>query len=344
MYIEGSLPTGKVPYKSLLKAVLGHLGVPNTRLLSGPAIGEDAAIIEMGEKVLVLATDPITAARQNIGWLSVHVNANDIATCGAKPLWFLNSILLPTNASEDLLGIIMRQIDKAAHELNVSVIGGHSEVTPGLIHPIIIGFMVGETTKDAYVTSSGARPGDKIILTKQAGIEGTAILATDLADHLENQLSKPSLEKARRLINEISIVKEAMLAVEVGGINAMHDPTEGGVLNGLWELAEASCVGLRVYVKKIPILSETKTICNVLNIDPLKTLGSGALLIVTKANKVKAVTSSLQKEGIMVSVIGEITNQKKGRKLINVDGKTTEIVPPEQDHVYKALDEFNNNF
>jgi thiamin-phosphate kinase len=338
--MRGSLPTGKVPYKSLLKTVLGHLGVSNARLLSGPAIGEDAAIIEMGEKVLVLATDPITAAVQNIGWLSVHINANDVATCGAKPLWFLNSILLPTQANEELLEIIMRQIDKAAHELNVSVIGGHSEVTPGLNHPIITGFMIGEAAKDEYVTSSGAKPGDKIILTKQAGIEGTAILATDLAHILKNKLSITSFEKARGLINEISIVREAMLAVEVGGIHAMHDPTEGGVINGLWELAEASHVGITVYEKNIPISFETKTICTVLNIDPLKMLGSGALLIVTQLNKVNAVKSSLRKEGILASVIGEITSLENGRKLIKPDGTQIELIPPEQDHVYKVLDEF----
>lgn len=338
--MKGSLPTGKVPSKSLLKTVLGHLGVPNTRLLSGPAIGEDAAIIEMGDKVLVLATDPITAAVQNIGWLSVHINANDVATCGAKPLWFLNSILLPMQANEELLGIIMRQIDQAAHELNISVIGGHSEVTPGLNHPIITGFMVGEAARDSYVTSSGARPGDKIILTKQAGIEGTAILATDLANILENKLSTTSLEKARGLIKEISVVREAMLAVEVGGIDAMHDPTEGGVINGLWELAEAARVGIIVSEERIPISSVTKTICNILNIDPLKIMGSGALLIVTKSNKVNAVKSSLQKEGIMTSVIGEITSLEKGRKLIKPDGTPTELVPPEQDHVYKVLDDY----
>jgi hydrogenase maturation factor len=337
---KGSLPTGKVPYKSLLKTVLGHLGVPNVRLLSGPAIGEDAAIIDMGDKVLVLATDPITAAVQNIGWLSVHINANDVATCGAKPLWFLNSILLPTQANEELLEIIMRQIDQAAHELKVSVIGGHSEVTPGLDHPIITGFMVGEATKDAYVTSSGAKPGDKIILTKQAGIEGTAILATDLANMLKNKLSKTSFEKARGLINDISIVREAMVAVEVGGVHAMHDPTEGGVINGLWELAEAAHVGITTYAERIPVLSVTQTICDVLNINPLKILGSGALLIVTKSNTVHKLTSSLQKEGILASVIGDITPLKNGRNIIQADGSSTELVPPEQDHVYKVLDEY----
>ena len=134
-----------------------------------------------------------------------------------------------------------------------------------------------------------------------------------------------------------------MLAVEVGGINAMHDPTEGGVINGLWELAEAGCVGVTVYEEKIPVSNETQTICNILNIDPLKILGSGALLIVTQSNKVNAVKSSLQKEGILASVIGEITSLENGRKLIKPDGTSTEIIPPEQDHVYKVLDEFNIN-
>jgi hydrogenase expression/formation protein HypE len=332
---------GKVPPKSLIKVFARHLGVPTDRLISGPAIGEDAAIIDMGDRVLVLATDPITAAIENVGWLSVHINANDIATCGAKPLWYLCSILLPEKANEELFEVIMRQVDRAARELDVSVIGGHSEVTLGLNRSIIIGFMVGEAAKDKYVSSSGARPGDEVILTKQAGIEGTAILATDLAKILRGKIGGETLESARNFIRKISVVKEAMIAVDVGGIDAMHDPTEGGLINGLWELAEASRVGITVYEEKIPIAYETKSICKALNIDPLQVMGSGALLIVVKSNKVNNVAFALQSEGIMTSVIGKVTRLENGRRMIKGNGSSIELAPPEQDHVYKVLEEFS---
>lgn len=334
------LPTGKVQSNSLLKHVFSHLGVQSDRLILGPAIGEDAAVLDLGDKVLVLATDPITAATHNIGWLSVHINANDIASCGAKPKWYLCSVLLPEKSSEKSLKLIMRQIDYAAKELNISVVGGHSEVTPAINHSILIGFMVGEAARDKYVTSSGARSGDVIILTKQAGIEGTAILATDLAEIIQDKIDQNTLNRAKAFINKISIVKEALLAADIGGISAMHDPTEGGIINGLWELAEASHNGITVHEDSIPVSHETKIICNLLNVDPLQILASGALLIVVKPTKVNQLKDVLNKEGIMSSVIGKIEDFKERRRLIKNNGSSIEITPPEQDPVYKLLKKY----
>jgi thiamin-phosphate kinase len=316
------------------------LGVPTDRLILGPAVGEDAAIIDMGDQVIVLATDPITGATRNIGWLSVHINANDVASCGARPLWYLSSILLPEKADEEMLEQIMTQVDHAAHELNVSVIGGHSEVSPRLSNPIIVGFMIGETRKNQYVTSRGAKLGDKIILTKGVGIEGTAILATELVQILKQKIDKKTLDRSQSFIKDISIVKEAMIAVGVGGVHAMHDPTEGGIITGLWELAEASHKGIVVFEEKIPVASETKKICKLFKIDPLKIMSSGALLISIRSNKANELLSTLQREGVIASIIGEVTRFKNGR-ILKKNGSSIKIVPPEQDHVYKVLNEFH---
>jgi len=334
------LPTGKVPPRTLVRAVYRYLGVKDERVILGPSIGEDAALIDMGDRVLVLTSDPITGAVENIGWLSVHVNANDVATRGARPRWYLCSILLPDGAEEPFLEDIMKQVDQAACELEVSVVGGHSEVSPGLSRPVVVGSMVGETAKNRFVSSSGAKLGDKIILTKGAGIEGTAILATDLPHLLKAKLGEETLVRAKAFIKKISIVKEAMVAMDVGGVDAMHDPTEGGLIAGVWELAEAAKVGVQVSEEQVQVEPETRAVCDLFQIDPLQTISSGALLIVVKPDRAEALQSSLRREGIAASVIGVILKQEEGRRLIKKSGETISLVPPEQDHLYKVLNRF----
>lgn len=339
--MHSSLLSGKVPPKVLIKDVFNYLGVPDKRIILGPAIGEDAAIVKINDKILVFTIDPITGATENIGWLSVHINANDIATRGVKPLWYLCCILLPEKNNKNLLKSIMKQIDKASKELGIAVIGGHSEVTPGLNRPIVIGVMIGEGEKGKYITSSGAKVGDKIILTKTAGIEGTAILAKELEKFLRNKINHKILKRAKEFIKKISVVKDALIAMETNAVTAIHDPTEGGVFNGLWELAKASKVGLIVKEDLIPIAFETKMICNVLKLDPLKIMSSGALLITVKNEKSKDVINALRANKIQASIIGEIVELNKGRKLIKKNGDSIRITPHFRDELYIALEKYS---
>jgi hydrogenase maturation factor len=332
------LPTGKVPIEVLRRSVFSYLGISGDRILQGPNVGEDAAIIDMGDRVLIVATDPITGAEGRIGWLSVHINANDVASCGARPLWYLSVALLPEGGDEELLKSIMEDVNDALREIGVSLIGGHTETTPGLDRPILIGFMMGEAPKDRYVTTSGARPGDSIILTKSAGIEGTSILAQDLAIMLEGKIGGDVLRRGRAMIKNISVVPEAMKAMEVGGVHSLHDPTEGGLLNGLWELAEAAEVGLTVYEERIPIAPETGEICKILDIDPLKLLGSGAMLITASQEKASLIVEELERIDILATIIGKVTLVEEGRILVGVDGSRTLITAVEQDELYRTLD------
>jgi hydrogenase expression/formation protein HypE len=237
--VDNTFLTGKVPPDVLSRIVFRRTGAPNRRLLLGPALGEDAAIIRTRGKFLILTTDPITGAQENAGWLSVHVNANDVATRGAKPVWFLCCLLLPEHSGEDVIDQIMSQVDEAAREISVTVAGGHSEITPGLLRPIIVGSMVGEITSGKYVSTAGAKPGDKIILTKTIGLEGTSILAYDLHEKLAHWLKDDIIEHAKAFTRRISVVRDAMIAVKMGGVHAMHDPTEGGLIEGLWDIGEA---------------------------------------------------------------------------------------------------------
>jgi len=335
------LPTGKISPQTLINTVFRHLGVESPRLLLGPGIGEDAAIIATRKNAIVVTTDPITGALENLGWLSVHVNANDVAARGVKPQWYLCSILLPEKCGKHVLEDIMHQIDRAAKELRITVVGGHSEVTPGLARPLVVGFMIGETEKGRYVTSHGATPGDVIVLTKQAGIEGTAILATDLADILRKGISEKTLVAARKLMKRISVVEDSQIAMVAGGVKAMHDPTEGGIINGVWELAEASKCGCIIEESKIPLASGTEKICRYLKIDPLKVMSSGSLLMAVRPSRVDAVLSNLDKAGIQSTPIGKIVSSRKGRVMVDRNGKTKKLKPPRRDHLYIALERYS---
>ncbi len=328
---------GKIPHSELKRIVFKFLGVPSRKIILGPKIGEDAAILNIGSKDVIISTDPITGAIKNIGWLSVHINANDVASYGVKPRWYLCSILLPESINRKIIREIMSEIDMACKELGISVIGGHSEVTPNLNRPIVIGTMIGETKKKNYVTSSGAKPGDKIILTKSVGLEGSAILATDFYKVLKRRIDDKILKKAGKFMQKISIVKDALTAMKVGDISAMHDPTEGGLLSGLWEIAEASKVGLRIFEANIPIAKETRELCNELGIDYFGLMSSGALLICCKAKITNRILSKLRKEGIPASIIGDITKIKEGRYISKTGSIKDKIKPPIQDELYKAI-------
>jgi len=336
-----SFKTGKVSSDVLRRLVYNRLGVPTDRVLSGPGVGEDAAVIDMGDRVLVAKGDPITGAEGNIGWLSVHINANDIASTGARPLWFVCIALLPEDADESMLKGIMDDIHEACLEVGASLVGGHTETTPGLDRPILAGFMMGEAQRDRYVTTGGARPGDLIILTKGAGIEGTAVIASDLREHLKGKVDDRVVERGAAMVRWISVVPEAMKAVEAGSPNSLHDPTEGGLINGLWEMAEAAGVGLRVDRASIPIPDETRQICGALGVDPLKLLGSGALLITAQPGEAEKIMEALTKEGIKASVIGEVTPLSEGRLLVDEKGSHESIEAVDQDEIYRILDELS---
>jgi hydrogenase expression/formation protein HypE len=337
--VDETFLTGKVPPDILSQIVFRRIGSPNRRLLLGPALGEDAAIVRARGKLLVLTTDPITGAQENAGWLSVHVNANDVATRGAKPVWFLCCLLLPEQSRADTLERIMSQVDEAAREISVTVAGGHSEITPGLHRPIIVGSMIGEVASGRYVSTAGAKPGDKVILTKTVGLEGTAVLAHDLHEKLARLLGDDVIQRAKMFSRRISVVRDAMIAMRTGSVHAMHDPTEGGIICGLWELGEASRTGMVVEESRIIVAPETESVCHALELDPLRVLSSGSLLIAAKLGNANRIIKALQRSGIPASIVGEITKPEKGRIFVKRDGTRVKLEPPARDELYKVLDE-----
>ena len=331
------LPPGKVPVDILQNIIFKNLGSERKDVILGPHVGVDGAIVEVGSRVMITSMDPVTGALERIGWLAVNVNANDIATFGIRPKFFSSCILLPEHAEKKTIETMCRQMDEAARKLEIAIIGGHCETTPGITRPIIIGSAVGTTEKNRYVTSAGAKPGDTLILTKGVGVEGTAILATDKQELLKSRFSQAFLRRASDLFSRISIVEDAVLAFEKGGATAMHDPTEGGVAGGIHEITDASNLGVEVYETKMPILKETLEICEFFKIDPLQLISSGALLIAVKKDFAKEIVETLEKSGIKAAIIGEFLKDQGKRVLVRKNGKKELLARPSSDHLWRAL-------
>ncbi|MDH5375832.1 MAG: AIR synthase family protein [Candidatus Bathyarchaeota archaeon] len=303
----------------------------------GPAPGFDGAVIDVGDKSLIVSMDPITGAIERIGWLAVNVNANDVATFGVEPVFFFSCILLPENANKKIVETICVQMDKAAKDLGMAIVGGHCEVTPGLTNPVVVGCTVGITEKGNYVTAGGAKPGNKLIITKTIGIEGTAILANDREAQLRGKLDDTLLGSAKNFFNVISVVEEATLAFQTGGVTAMHDPTEGGIAGGIHELADASNVGVKIFEEKISMAKETFEICRIFRINPLQLISSGTLLIAAKEDQTEKIVDVLKENGIDASVVGVILKNSQERVLIHRNGSRTRFMRPLCDHLWLAL-------
>ena len=320
-------PAGKLPPAELgrlLDAYTHH----HERLLVPPTVGEDAAVIDCGDRLLVAKTDPITFASDEIGWYAVHVNANDIAAMGATPRFFLSTILLPEgHATPELAESIFRSIHQAAEDLDIAVCGGHTEVTYGLDRPLVIGQMLGETTHDRLVRSSGLQPDHALLLTKGLGIEATAIIAREKRAQLRDRGCTPAfLDGCADFLHTpgISVVRDAQVATQAGRVTAMHDPTEGGVATGLWELAAASAVGAEIDYHALLINPATAHLCAAFELDPLGVISSGALLIGCTADSAAAILAALHDANIAAARIGTVRPPAFGLRLRR-DGHLTPL-------------------
>lgn len=310
-------PIGKLPVEDLAK-LLNRYAPTDPRLIIGGSIGEDAAVIDMGDRYLVAKTDPITFATDEIGWYAVNVNANDIACTGATPRWFLSTLLLPDRSSTaTLVKKIFAQIHSACDELGITVVGGHTEITYGLDRPLVIGQMLGEVAPDKVVSTGGAQVGDDLILTKGIAIEATAIIATEMRSRLLEHFNADDIDYYANFLHEpgISVVKDAATAMAAGGVHAMHDPTEGGVATGLHELAQAAGVGLEILEEQLPYLPETVSLCKHFRLNPLGVIASGSLLIASDPLYTPKILEALSRVEIRASVIGRVHPAAAGCQL-----------------------------
>ena len=322
--------------------MLGKFAPLSPRVVLGPRVGEDAAVLDMGDRYLVVTMDPITFASDELGWYALCVNANDLAVRGARPQWFLATVLLPEGASsETRVEDLFTQLGEACAELDVALIGGHTEVTAGLPRPIVAGCMLGEVEKDRLVTTGGATEGDVLLLTKGVPLEGTAILARERGAEAERRgVARDVIGRARDFLRRpgISVLPEARLACRTARVHAMHDPTEGGLATACWELAQAAEVGLRVNREQVPVLPEGRILCETFRLDPLGTIASGSLLLSVSASDADRVVAVCRDGGIACAAIGKVTPASEGVSLVS--GGIARPMPSfPQDEITKVFSE-----
>ncbi len=302
------LPVGKLPH-ALLEKIIRSAPTSGPRVLLGPGVGLDCAVLEFGETCLVLKTEPITFASDEIGWYAVQIAANDIATTGARPSWAMFTVLLPEGkTTEESVMALSGQLTDACRAAGITLVGGHTEITHGLDRLIIVTTMLGEILREKLVTPDKAQSGDFLILTKGVPIEATALLAREFPSVLQDHLTAEEIKTAQNYLFEpgISVLKDAQIAVQTGGVTAMHDPTEGGVATALWEMAQACQLTFRVDPRQIFIPPLSVRICEIFGLDPLGTIASGALLLTVKPDSKGAVLSALNAAGIAAAEIGVV--------------------------------------
>ncbi|MCK5129817.1 MAG: AIR synthase family protein [Clostridiales bacterium] len=320
---------GKLTNKQLEEIVLSEIGARRDDVVMRPGIGMDCGAIKIGDDVCVLSTDPITAASKNAGTLAVHVCCNDAASAGAEPIGLLLTILAPPDASVDDIKKVVSDAQSAANKLNVEIIGGHTEFTDAVNRMVISATVIGKAENGKYFSAQGAKEDDAIIITKFAGMEGTAIIAADHRDKIEDILSQEEINGAIKLSEEISVVKEGLLARNLP-VTAMHDVTEGGILGALHEMCTASNIGALINLDKVVVLNITRKICEKLDLDVYRLISSGCMLM--SASDGKVVADALNENGIPACVVGMF----KGKTIMAAkDGVTFEVAPPDKDEIYK---------
>ncbi|MBC2744894.1 MAG: hydrogenase expression/formation protein HypE [Desulfosarcina sp.] len=298
----------KFSLEVLERRVFPFIETEDPDVILGAAFGEDVALTQVGGDVLISHVDPIVGAIGNIGWLAVHVACNDVATSGAPPRWILLLVLVPTMGDEDLLEQIMRDANRAAKEIGVSIIGGHTGYTSGLSRPLVAVTALGSASGRKLVRTSGAQIGDHVLVTKSIALEGTAILAQDFRDiALKLGLRESDIEKAHHLIGEVSVVPEALALAKLGA-TAIHDVTRGGLLETLLEIAHLSGVGIEVDDSRLPTRPVVARFAQAFQFDPLRMISSGTLAATVPPDRVKDVKNVLTRIGVLLSDVGQVTD------------------------------------
>jgi hydrogenase expression/formation protein HypE len=324
------METGKLNWDILQRLIKKNSGAERAEVLKSGSIGEDCAVLKMNDGLIVMSTDPVTAATNGLGNIALHININDIATTGAEPLGVLVTILAPKGSTFGDIETVMKDISREARLMNVQVMGGHTEVTDAVNRMVVSLTAVGVVSEDELITTSGAKVGDSIIVTKSLCLEGTSIIAKDFPDRSREVLTEEELKEAENYALELSVLKEGMLLK--GLASSMHDITEGGVLGALWEMAQASGTGFSVREDLMPVRRVTRKLCESFGLDPLRLISSGSMLVAVK--DADEAVRRLEGAGIAAAVIGKVT---EGRGILLAE-EEVEVIPPARDEIYRLYD------
>lgn len=322
------MKSGKLNWEDLKSIIDGNRGSHRAEVVIHSGIGEDCTVINFGDYDCVISTDPITGAGKNIGKLAVNINCNDIASSGVEPIGIMVTILAPEGTTIEEIKNLMKEIGEEAEKLNIEVIGGHTEVTSAVNKMIVSCTVIGKGKAGTAVATGGAKVGDDIVVTKYMALEGTSIIVNDKEEEMKSFLTEEEIREAKTFTDMLSVMGEGKIAGNLG-VNSMHDITEGGLLGALWEMAEASKVGFEVYEEEIPVRDVTRKLCSKFNIDPLKLISSGSMLITTTQGD--KLVELLKQNSINAVIIGKIT---EGRGVLVKDGLPQEVPPPERDELF----------
>jgi len=325
---------GKLPNDVLNDIVINSIHNKRSEILTRPEIGEDCAAFNIDKDTCVMSTDPITGAISNIGKIAVNVALNDIASSGAVAFGIMINILIPPNGTIEQLKIIMSDINNTCDQLNVDILGGHTEVTDAVTRYVIVSTAVGRVNKNKLIKTSDANSGDSILITKNIGIEGTSIIINEKKEYLKDILNEEEKKEGSNLINNLCVVNEGLISSQFE-INSMHDITEGGILGAIWEVCHSSGLGAYIYKEQIPVSKLTKKICKIFNIDYLKLISSGSMLITCKKSIKDKIIVELEKANIKCCEIGVLTSNKN--IIMNTNGQDVVISQPESDELYKVI-------
>lgn len=318
---------GKLSNEQLQRLILDKFEANRPEVVLHPDVGVDCTAVDLGGELCVLSTDPITGAANNIGALAVHICCNDAAACGAVPVGILTTLLLPPEADEALVDRIASEVADAARLAGVDVLGGHTEVTDAVTRPVISATVVAKAARESLISSARMEPGDDLVMTKWAGLEGTSIIAADCEERAREVLTPEEWGRACALKDCLSVTRDAAIAMEHGA-KAMHDITEGGVLGAAWEMAEASRCGLRLSLERVPLLDVTRKLCGHFGLNPYRLIASGAMLIACQDGP--AMARALRAGGIEAAVIGRAVET-------GVFCERGEVLPPEADELLKLF-------
>jgi hydrogenase expression/formation protein HypE len=334
---------GKIDFETFRTFLLPRLGKKDPTVLVPPMTGVDAGVVDAGGgRVLIIAEDPIFTMPmlplEMFGWFTVHIGASDVAVMGVKPRYMTYSLLMPPETRTRDFKVIVDSIHRTAESLEIAIVGGHTGFYPGLASPIIGGITVfAFARKGEYVTPAGARPGDAVILTKGPAIETAGLLAALREKELRKKNPAALVRKARALCSEISVVRDCMEAMKAGGVTAMHDATEGGVIGGLFEIANASRVGLEADENLMVYPDEVRMVCETFRIDPMSAIAEGSLLLTAEKDFAPKIIRKLGRAGIAASVIGRVTANARRRVLLRRDGTVSPLTIPRQDPFWPAF-------
>jgi len=345
--VKPQLPDiGKVSSEIFDEIILPRLGRKRPEILVGPRHGVDVGVVDLGSgQVMVTTTDPIFVVPpygwERSGWFAVHILASDAATSGIRPQYITMDLNLPLSMTRESFEALWAAMHGECDKIGMAILSGHTGRYQGCEYPMIGGAtVIGIGPKDRYVTPNMARPGDVVIITKGAAIETAGLFAVTFPQRVAERYGEKAAREAEEIFWQMSVVEDALTAAEAGvreaGVTAMHDATECGVWGGLFEVAQASVVGMTIDKDKIIVQDAVRKVCDLFGVDPYSSISEGTLIITCRPHKGQEVIRRLGDKGIPATMVGEIVESQQGMRVYE-QGTAHELTHPKVDPFWAAF-------